>query len=57
MFLKDVFVTLLLGTLAAAWQCGSPTMSVVNHAVKPVDSKSLKLVSQYKKNNFAGDFK
>ena len=51
MFLKNVFVTLLLLTLAAAWQCASPTMSVANKAVKPVDSKSLKLVSQYKRNN------
>ena len=50
MFLKEVLVTLLLGTLAATWQCGSPTMSVANQAVKPMDSKSLKLVSQYKRN-------
>jgi hypothetical protein len=50
MFLKAVFVTLLLGNLAAAWPCGSPTMS--DQAVKPVDSKSLKLVSQYKRNHF-----
>ena len=51
MFFKDVFVTLLLGTLAAAWQCGSPTTSAVNLTVKPVDTKSLKLVAQYKHNS------
>ena len=54
MFIKYVFVTLLFGTLAAAWQCGSPTMSVVNQAVKPVDTNSLKLASQYKRNNLQG---
>lgn len=50
MFLKAVFVTLLLGNLAPAWQFGSPTIS--DQAVKPVDSKSLKLVSRYRQNNF-----
>jgi hypothetical protein len=50
MFLKAVFITLLLGNLAAAWPFVSPTMP--EQAVRPVDSKSLKLVSQYKRNKF-----
>ena len=51
MFLRDVFVTLLLGVFAAVWQCGSLTMSAVDPAVKPVDAtKSLKLAAEYKRN-------
>lgn len=51
MFLREVFVTLLLGICTAVWQCGSPTMSVVNQAEKPVDTtKSLKLAAEYKRN-------
>src|SRR5687767_11930839 len=42
MFFKDVFVTLLLGTLLAA---------VLGRAVNPDNQKSLTLVSQYKRNS------
>ena len=51
---SNVFLTLLLGTLAAVWQCGSPTMSAVSQPVKPVDTESLKLASQYKRNKLEG---
>ena len=46
MVIKDVFV-FLLGAFAFSWQSVYP---VVQPAVKPVDTKSLTLVSQYKKN-------
>lgn len=51
MFLRDVFVTLMLGICTAVWPFGSPTMSKVDHDVEPVDTtKSLKLVATYKRN-------
>jgi hypothetical protein len=51
MFLKEVFVTLLLGVCTAVWQCGPPAMSVVDQAIKPVENmKSLKLAAEYKRN-------
>ena len=50
MFLKNVFVT-LLGICTVVWECGSPTMLAVDHAVKPAGTtKSLKLAATYKRN-------
>ena len=47
MVIKNLFVTLLLSAFAFVWQAG---YQVIKLAGEPVPMKSLKLVSEYKKN-------